>query len=96
MENGMCIIGMKSVAMIPLISFDAVVNIYLTILFLIPLKSKPLCERTGANGNRQLTCDTIDLYSFKNMQNTPANLRLRSVAFRTFLGAVATLISSIV
>lgn len=26
--------------MIPLISFDAVVNVYLTILFLIPLKSK--------------------------------------------------------
>lgn len=26
--------------MIPLISFDAVVNIYLTIIFLIPLRSK--------------------------------------------------------
>lgn len=26
--------------MIPLISFDAVVNVYLTILFLIPLQSK--------------------------------------------------------
>ena len=31
---------MKNVSMIPLISFDAVVNIYLTILFLIPMKSK--------------------------------------------------------
>lgn len=42
MDNGQCIIGMKSIAMIPLISFDAVVNVYLTVLFLIPLKSKPL------------------------------------------------------
>lgn len=40
MEDGQCIIGMKSIAMIPLISFDAVVNVYLTILFLIPLKSE--------------------------------------------------------
>lgn len=39
MEDGQCIIGMKSIAMIPLISFDAVVNVYLTVLFLIPLKS---------------------------------------------------------
>lgn len=30
---------MQSISMIPLITFDAVVNIYLTILFLIPLKS---------------------------------------------------------
>lgn len=40
MENGQCIIGMRSIAMIPLISFDAVVNVYLTVLFLIPLKSE--------------------------------------------------------
>ncbi|KAJ9141846.1 Ring finger domain protein [Pleurostoma richardsiae] len=37
MENGQCVIGMKKVAMIPLIGFDGLVNVYLTILFLIPL-----------------------------------------------------------
>ncbi|KAM3461596.1 hypothetical protein NHJ6243_004831 [Beauveria neobassiana] len=37
MENGQCIIGMQEISMIPLISFDAVVNVYLTILFLRPL-----------------------------------------------------------
>lgn len=74
-ENGQCIIGMKSIAMIPLISFDAVVNVYLTILFLIPLKN---------------------LYSFKNMPRTPATLRLKTMAFRTFIGACCTLVSSIV
>ncbi|KAF4494863.1 hypothetical protein FAGAP_9005 [Fusarium agapanthi] len=73
--NGECFIGMKSISMIPLIAFDAVVNIYLTILFLIPLKN---------------------LYSFKNLPKTHANSRLRSVAFRTFVGACSTLTSSIV
>ncbi|KAK0674440.1 hypothetical protein QBC41DRAFT_238912 [Cercophora samala] len=36
-ENGQCIIGMRKEAMIPLISFDLLVNIYLTLVFLIPL-----------------------------------------------------------
>ncbi|KAH6610164.1 hypothetical protein Trco_000184 [Trichoderma cornu-damae] len=75
MRNGECIIGMRSVAMIPLISFDTVINVYLTIMFLIPLKK---------------------LYSYTNMAQTPANIRLRMVAFRTFCGAVCTLVSSIV
>ncbi|TDZ66011.1 hypothetical protein CTRI78_v003326 [Colletotrichum trifolii] len=74
-DDGQCYIGMQKVSMIPLISFDAVVNIYLTILFLIPLKS---------------------LYSFKHFPKTPANVRLRTVALRTFIGALCTLTSSIV
>ncbi|KAL7963619.1 hypothetical protein V8C34DRAFT_300122 [Trichoderma compactum] len=75
MHNGECIIGMRSAAMIPLISFDTVINVYLTIMFLIPLKK---------------------LYSYTNMARTRANIRLRMVAFRTFCGAVCTLVSSIV
>ncbi|OHF00410.1 hypothetical protein CORC01_04391 [Colletotrichum orchidophilum] len=74
-DDGQCYIGMQKVSMIPLISFDAVVNVYLTILFLIPLKR---------------------LYSFKNFPKTTANIRLRSVALRTFIGALCTLTSSIV
>ncbi|KAK2047286.1 hypothetical protein LZ31DRAFT_492012 [Colletotrichum somersetense] len=74
-DDGQCYIGMQKVSMIPLISFDAVVNIYLTILFLIPLKS---------------------LYSFKHCSTTPANTRLRTIARRTFIGALCTLTSSIV
>ncbi|KAK1988309.1 hypothetical protein LZ30DRAFT_776984 [Colletotrichum cereale] len=74
-DHGQCYIGMQKVSMIPLISFDAVVNIYLTILFLIPLKS---------------------MYSFKHCSKTPANTRLRTVALRTFIGALCTLTSSIV
>lgn len=36
----MCVIGMKQPVMIPLITFDAFVNVYLTLLFLIPLLSE--------------------------------------------------------
>ncbi|KAM0329129.1 hypothetical protein ACHAQA_004425 [Verticillium albo-atrum] len=75
LEDGLCVIGMQKVSMIPLISFDAVVNIYLTILFLIPLKN---------------------LYSFKNFPKTPANIRLRTLAMRTFVGALCTTVSSII
>lgn len=92
MENGQCIIGMKSVAMIPLISFDAVVNVYLTIMFLIPLKSISPFTFLGSVSHLTVT----DLYSFKNMPRTQANIRLRTVAFRTFVGALCTLLSSIV
>ncbi|PMD27740.1 hypothetical protein NA56DRAFT_615695 [Hyaloscypha hepaticicola] len=38
-EKGTCLIGMKKVAMIPLIGFDILVNVYLTSLFLIPLRA---------------------------------------------------------
>ncbi len=38
MRDGTCIIGMKSLAMIPLISFDTVVNVYLTLMFLVPMR----------------------------------------------------------
>ncbi|KAI1340119.1 hypothetical protein F5Y15DRAFT_64912 [Xylariaceae sp. FL0016] len=74
LEEGQCIIGMKKVAMIPLISYDLLVNVYLTILFLIPLQN---------------------LYSFRRQQHSPANPRLRTVALRTFIGALCTTTSSV-
>ncbi|KXJ87460.1 hypothetical protein Micbo1qcDRAFT_215832 [Microdochium bolleyi] len=75
LHEGACIIGMQRVAMIPLITFDLIVNVYLTILFLLPLRN---------------------LHKIRHIQRNPANERLRTVAFRTFIGAVATTISSIV
>ncbi|KAF4944849.1 hypothetical protein FSARC_14564 [Fusarium sarcochroum] len=38
-ENGQCIIGMRNISLLPLLLVDVVINIYLTILFLLPLKS---------------------------------------------------------
>ncbi|KAK7715522.1 hypothetical protein SLS57_006909 [Botryosphaeria dothidea] len=37
-KGGTCIIGMQKKAMLPLIVFDVVINVYLTALFIIPLR----------------------------------------------------------
>lgn len=37
-----------------------------------------------------------ELHSFRNMPRSAANMRLRTIAFRTFVGSVCTLLSSIV
>ncbi|KAL3419309.1 hypothetical protein PVAG01_09531 [Phlyctema vagabunda] len=70
-EEGVCIIGMERKAMIPLIIFDVIVNVYLTVLFIIPLRKQ---------------------HSYQNN----ADSALRTVTFRTFIGSVGTLTSSIV
>lgn len=38
-DKGICIIGMQKIAMLPLITFEVVVNVYLTLLFVLPLRS---------------------------------------------------------
>ncbi|KAF1956757.1 hypothetical protein CC80DRAFT_593462 [Byssothecium circinans] len=70
-DNGVCIIGMDKIAMLPLITFEVIVNVYLTLLFVIPLRR---------------------LYSYRN--NT--NHALRRVAYRSFVGSITTLISSVI
>ncbi|RDW87764.1 hypothetical protein BP5796_03458 [Coleophoma crateriformis] len=70
-ESGMCIIGMEKKAMMPLIIFDVVVNVYLTSLFIVPLR-------------RQLT--------YKSSSENA----LRTVTFRTFIGSLTTLTSSVI
>ncbi|KAF1934804.1 hypothetical protein EJ02DRAFT_429009 [Clathrospora elynae] len=37
--KGVCIIGMQEIAMLPLIAFEIIVNIYLTLLFVVPLRN---------------------------------------------------------
>ncbi|KEQ72318.1 hypothetical protein M436DRAFT_27196, partial [Aureobasidium namibiae CBS 147.97] len=37
-EKGVCVIGMKRLALVPLITFDIILNVYLTSLFLHPLR----------------------------------------------------------
>jgi hypothetical protein len=37
-DKGVCIIGMQKIAMLPLIVFEVIVNVYLTLLFIIPLR----------------------------------------------------------
>ncbi|KAH9219211.1 hypothetical protein DL95DRAFT_384641 [Leptodontidium sp. 2 PMI_412] len=58
-EDGTCIIGMEMKAMMPLIIFDAVVNFYLTMLFVLPLRSLYSYRNTPNSALR-----TIALRSF--------------------------------
>ncbi|KAF3190674.1 hypothetical protein TWF788_008195 [Orbilia oligospora] len=71
LENGVCRIGAEAFALIPLVTFDVVVNVYLTTLFLIPV---------------------IKISREKALQSHQA---LRTMAFKTFCGSCATLISSV-
>ncbi|KAL2272315.1 hypothetical protein FJTKL_06960 [Diaporthe vaccinii] len=90
-DKGHCVIGLQKPVIIPLISFDALVNVYLTLSFLVPLTSLPTIKwsevwRTG-------TFETM-LQSLQ-FQRTPANIRLRRLAKKTFIGSCCTLVSSI-
>ncbi|KAI9742615.1 MAG: hypothetical protein M1818_003756 [Claussenomyces sp. TS43310] len=71
LRGGVCIIGMRRKAMVPLVIFDVLVNIYMTALFIIPLRR---------------------LYAYQNNPNSG----LRTITFRTFVGSLATLTSSVV
>ncbi|KAF6836589.1 hypothetical protein CPLU01_03624 [Colletotrichum plurivorum] len=70
-----CTIGLERTILIPLIVFDALVNVYLTSLFLIPLTTSRSRPRTMGSDNRLLF-------------RPPPSTRLRRLAFRTLLGAV--------
>lgn len=116
-DDGTCFIGMEKIAMIPLISFDALVNAsfgpnpgkpdkgntsdpfhifdqaYLTIIFLIPLITT--LYRPPKVRERADNFAPIGLSSFRKLSRTPTK-RLRTIAIRTFIGALSTLASSIV
>ncbi|CAD0029735.1 unnamed protein product, partial [Aureobasidium pullulans] len=47
-EKGVCVIGMKRKALVPLITFDVLLNVYLTSLFLHPLR-QCYSFKTGTN-----------------------------------------------
>ncbi|KAI7924607.1 hypothetical protein M0657_001033 [Pyricularia oryzae] len=87
-DSGMCVIGMKQPVMIPLITFDAFVNVYLTLLFLIPLLKLYSVKLTFARPM------TVQLHSV-SMPRTAPNIRLQRLAMRTFIGSCCTLVSSV-
>ncbi|KAF6839171.1 hypothetical protein CMUS01_04366 [Colletotrichum musicola] len=70
-----CTIGLERTILIPLIVFDALVNVYLTSLFLIPLTTSRSRPRTMGSDNRLFP-------------RPPPSIGLRRLAFRTLLGAV--------
>lgn len=54
LENGKCVIGMQRPVLIPLVSFDLAVNVYLTFLFLIPLRTTYSFNMEMTSGNAKL------------------------------------------
>jgi hypothetical protein len=85
-EDGTCIIGIERNALFPLAGFEVIVNLYLTTTFLIPIRSK----HHGVLLLRSANSTNIDLHSYDN------NPRLKKMVFRTFIGSLATLMSTIV
>ncbi|KAK2042160.1 hypothetical protein LZ31DRAFT_624395 [Colletotrichum somersetense] len=87
-EDGICIIGVQTPVILPLISFDAAVNVYLTILFLLPLLS---LHSVRYNFWRPWTLD----WRSRRIPRAPPNIRLRRLVIRTFIGSCCTLLSSV-
>ncbi|KAF4918761.1 hypothetical protein CGCVW01_v008568 [Colletotrichum viniferum] len=82
-----CVIGLERAILIPIVVFDALVNVYLTSLFLIPLLK---LHSIQASILRPWT-----MGSNHRHPRTPQNVRLRRLALRTFLGALLTLTVSL-
>ncbi|KZL64768.1 hypothetical protein CT0861_02017 [Colletotrichum tofieldiae] len=87
-EDGICIIGMEQPVLLPLISFDAAVNVYLTFLFLLPLLS---LHSVKYNFWKPWTLD----WRNRRIPRAPPNVRLRKLVIRTFIGSCCTLLSSV-
>lgn len=72
--DGTCIIGMQLKVMLPLIIFDAAVNLYLTLLFVIPLRSLYSYRNSSpTNTNTRTTIQTVALRSFVGSFGTLAS-----------------------
>ncbi|OHE91501.1 hypothetical protein CORC01_13197 [Colletotrichum orchidophilum] len=87
-EDDICIIGLERAIILPVILFDAVVNVYLTFLFLFPLLRLhsiqiSMIRPQTVHGN------TLPL------SRVPPNVRLRRLALRTFTGVLGTLAISV-
>ncbi|KAF6788147.1 hypothetical protein CSOJ01_15091 [Colletotrichum sojae] len=87
-NKGICVIGLGQGVILALISFDAAVNVYLTILFLLPLLS---LHSVKYNFWKPWTLD----WRNRRIPRAPPNIRLRKLVIRTFIGSCCTLLSSV-
>ncbi|KAH7058657.1 hypothetical protein B0J12DRAFT_651025 [Macrophomina phaseolina] len=77
-EGGTCIIGMQKRAMLPLIIFDVAVNVYLTVLFLIPLR-KLYSYKTNQNSMLHTMAFRTFIGSCATLTSSVANLTVLMV-----------------
>ncbi|KAH7410835.1 hypothetical protein BKA64DRAFT_365179 [Cadophora sp. MPI-SDFR-AT-0126] len=78
-EQGSCRIGMKRESMIPLIAFDILVNVYLTSLFLIHLRSLYSYKTNRSSQTRMVTLRTF-VGSCCTLTSSVANLTVVMVS----------------
>ncbi|KAI4927381.1 hypothetical protein J4E85_005892 [Alternaria conjuncta] len=83
-DEGVCIIGMQRIAMLPLIVFEVVVNICLTALFVVPLRSlysyqnntnptlRRIAKRSLMGSLATLTTSVVNLTVLMILQGEPA------------------------
>ncbi|KAI1210416.1 uncharacterized protein F4807DRAFT_459794 [Annulohypoxylon truncatum] len=95
LEKGRCVIGIGRQGLIPLISLDIVVMVYLTILFLNPLQGQKPHSYEAVPAD-SLTVRSLGIPAFQSISAAPASPRLRNVAMRTFVGALCTTTSTVI
>ena len=102
-EDGKCLIGMKRVAMIPLIAFDVFVNVSSPFpkFFSQAHTSRSISHRffccpsgVSALGTIQISAQCLTIIATWSYQNSRTS-GVRTVALRTFIGSCATLASSV-
>ncbi|KAF2837232.1 hypothetical protein M501DRAFT_922639, partial [Patellaria atrata CBS 101060] len=83
-EEGLCIIGMRKLALFPLIVFDVFVNVYLTALFILPIRRlysfahntnpalRRMATRTFIGSCITLTITIVNLSSLGALGGEPA------------------------
>jgi len=77
-DHGVCVIGMQKISMIPLITFDVVVNIYLTMLFLLPLRKLYSYQHNKNNSLRKMALRTF-IGSCATLTSSVVNLTILMV-----------------
>ncbi|KAK1638455.1 hypothetical protein BDP81DRAFT_405456 [Colletotrichum phormii] len=87
-ENDVCITELERTILLPVIFFDAVINVYLTSLFLFPLLR---LRSIQISMMKPWTMHENTLH----FSRVPPNVRLRRLALRTFAGVLGTLAISI-
>ncbi|TKW49409.1 hypothetical protein CTA1_2760, partial [Colletotrichum tanaceti] len=93
-ENGICIIGMEQPVLLPLISFDAAVNVSNTLIGWCD--DRNLIRPAGLHSVKYnfWKAWTLD-WRNRRIPRAPPNIRLRKLVIRTFIGSCCTLLSSV-
>jgi len=92
-DTGVCHIGLQRKVLIALLLIDVVANVYMTVLFIIPLTSK--ASKTHSESFQYSNVDVPELQNFiRDSRSTQSAARLRSLTIRTLIGCILTITSA--